>query len=135
MFKTLKKASTGPLKLVELHKPITGVYLRKDPSDFSVIYVLLSESNVEVKIYGTKSLDQEMDDSLIGKLIQISRKGIKYAANGTAYGIAEVAVWDESSDDSSETNNSEDGVNYGFVLMATPDPFDDGPEYDPDQDN
>jgi hypothetical protein len=89
------------LKLVDLYggTGLHGVYARKEKGEFSNIYVFGYEDEngevSEVKLYGSISLDEYMDDSLIGRYLHITCIETKYSKQGKPYGVADVKVWQE----------------------------------------
>jgi hypothetical protein len=81
------------LKVVDLYeKPaLIGIYLGKSQGMHSWIYAFQNPENDEVKkLFGNKSLDSQMDDELIGKLLHVACPEIKTGYKNP-FGIAKVS--------------------------------------------
>lgn len=89
------KPKSSVLKLVDIYgKWLIGKFIQKTKSDFSYIYSIEDEAGIITKIYGNKSLDQYMDNSLLGETIAITCTEIKDTGKAYPFAKAGVALWD-----------------------------------------
>jgi hypothetical protein len=94
------KAKSAIIKVGDLYgKWLIGKYQEKTKSDFSFIYWLEDESGQVTKIYGNKSLDSFMDDSLLGQMLAITCIELRDTGKGHPFAVASVAIWDPSAPD------------------------------------
>lgn len=79
MYKELKPASTNQsiLKLTDLYgKPLIGQLIAIDTGKFSYIYVFETD-DIQVKLFGSKSLNQYLCPQLIDKFLKVECTEVK----------------------------------------------------------
>lgn len=100
------KQKSSILKVSDLYgKWLIGKYIKRTKSDYSFVYWFHDESGKEIKLYGNKSLDPYMDESLLEQTLAITCVELKDTGKGYPFAIAAVAIWDPSATDSSPASN------------------------------
>lgn len=94
------KPKSDVLKVSDLlGKTLVGKYVNKEQGQYSLIYWLEDEAEKVTKLFGNKSLDPYMNDSLLGEKLAITCSELKNVGKAYPMAIAQVAIWREEADD------------------------------------
>lgn len=100
--------TSDAIKVVDLYEtqPLIGIYLGKSNPKYSWIYELrIDDEGTVKKIYGNKSLDSQMGDHLIGKVLHITCTKIE-GGYARPFGVAQVCeVVDDGDPEMPDSND------------------------------
>lgn len=86
------------MKLAELHgkEGILGIYKGSTKGQYSKIHTFYSEEEeIEMRMFGTVSLDSQLGDNLIGKMLRVDCVEIKDVGKRYPLAVAQVEVWED----------------------------------------